>query len=266
MAAKAETKRGPFDFKRARVLICNDDGIHGPGLKVLEAVAREIAREVWVVAPETEQSASSHSLTLLRPLRIREISKRRYAVDGTPTDCVMLAGNLIMRDQLPDIVLSGVNRGGNLGDDVTYSGTVAAAMEATILGIRAVALSQLVTPNKPIHWATAERWAPKVLTKLSRMRWPKGMLVNVNFPDAPARSVTGIEVAPLGWRKIGDDVIQGTDPRSVPYYWIGGPRAEDRFRRGTDLEAAHRGAVVVTPLTVNLTHRGTLRTLKALFK
>ncbi len=132
----------PIDLAAARILISNDDGIEAPGLKLLTKVARTLSRDVWVVAPEQEQSGASHSLTLYRPLRVRKLGPRRFAVDGTPTDCVLLAVNVLLRDKRPSLVLSGVNAGGNLGEDVTYSGTVAAAMEATLLGVPAIALSQ----------------------------------------------------------------------------------------------------------------------------
>ncbi len=253
------------NLKSARVLISNDDGIDAPGLKLLEKVVRKLAREVWVVAPETEQSAASHSLTLRQPLRIRKVSKHRYAVNGTPTDSVLLGINRVMRDSPPDLVLSGVNRGGNLGDDVIYSGTVAAAMEGTLMDLPAVALSQVFQDRKPVRWSTAEAWIPKVLDGLIGMSFPPSVLVNVNFPDVPADKVSGIEVTRQGRRKIGSDLQSGVDPRGETYYWIGPQRTEDSFRKGTDLEAVNRGAVAVTALSADLTHAGALKTLKGLF-
>ncbi len=255
----------PVDLSRARVLISNDDGIDAPGLKVLERIVRKFAREVWVVAPETEQSAASHSLTLRRPLRIRKVSGRRYAVDGTPTDCMLLAERFIMKERRPDIVLAGINRGANLGEDVTYSGTVAVAMEATLLGIPAVALSLVREDGHALKWSTAEQWTERVLRRLVSMAWPANVLINVNFPDVPARSVTGIEVTRQGRRKIGDQLVEGVDPRGEPYFWIGVQRTEDRLRAGSDLEAVCRGAISVTPLSLDLTHRPSLRALKAVF-
>lgn len=144
------------DISRARVLISNDDGVHAPGLKMLEKVMRKMAKDVWVVAPETEQSAAAHSLTLRRPLRIRKLTARRFAVDGTPTDSVLMGINQVMKDNPPDLVLSGVNRGGNMGDDVTYSGTVAAALEGTLMGLPPIALSQVTEDGHPTKWSTAE--------------------------------------------------------------------------------------------------------------
>lgn len=250
---------------RARVLVTNDDGINAPGIKILQKALRGLAKEVWVVAPETEQSATAHSLTLRRPLRIRHVSGRRYAVDGTPTDCVLLAINQIMRDKRPDLVVSGINDGGNLGDDVTYSGTVAAAIEAVILGVPAIAFSQQSVDGETPHWGTAEHWVPRVLRKIAGLEVPKDTIINVNFPNVARADVSGIEIARQGARKIGDQVQEGHDPKGVPYYWIGGQRMEERFRRGTDLEVVSRGAVSVTPLSVDLTNRGFLKKLKAVF-
>ncbi len=260
MAAK------PFKLARARVLVSNDDGINAPGLKLLESVLAKLAGEVWVVAPETEQSASSHSLTLRRPLRIRQLSERRFAIDGTPTDSVLMGSNQIMKDTPPDLVISGINRGGNLGEDVTYSGTVAAAMEGTLLGIFSIAFSQVYNDTHPVKWATAEKWASRVLKKLMAEPWPAGVLINVNFPDVTAGRVTGIEITRQGRRKIGSDMAHGTDPRGEPYYWIGAQRREEHYRRGTDLEAVRRGAISVTPLTMDLTHGPTLKKMKDRFK
>lgn len=250
-------------LSKARVLISNDDGIAAPGLKVLEKALKPLVGEVWVVAPETEQSATSHSLTLRQPLRIRKISKFRFAVDGTPTDSVLLGVSQIMKDNPPDLVLSGVNRGGNLGEDVTYSGTVAAAMEGTLLGIPSVAFSQVYSDGRTVHWATAEHWIGPVLKYLEKIDWPSGVLMNVNFPPVNAKDVTSIEAASQGRRKIGGGLTPGVDPRGEPYYWIGPQREEDRGRKGTDLEAVLRGAIAVTPLTMDLTHATTLRKMKA---
>lgn len=260
-----DARLGPVALEDARVLVSNDDGIHAPGIKVLEKALESLVREVVVVAPETEQSATSHSLTLRRPLRIRELSDGRYAVDGTPTDAVLLGVTEVMKDDPPDLILSGVNRGGNLGEDVTYSGTVAAAMEGCLLGYPAVALSQVADDRNNVKWKTAERWIPKVLKKLAETDWPSGVLINVNFPDVTAAKVTGVELVRQGKRKIGGGMQQGIDPRGEPYYWIGVQRDEQRFRRGTDLECVGRGGVSVTPLSLDLTHGATLRRIKKTF-
>ena len=258
--------RNSVDLKKAQVLVCNDDGINAPGLKLLEKVLTPLAREVWVAAPETEQSAVSHSLTLRRPLRIRKLSARHFALDGTPTDCVLMGINEIMKSTPPDLVVSGVNRGGNLGEDVTYSGTVAAAMEGTLLGVPSVALSQVYADGHPVKWATAEKWTGKVLKILSAESWPPGVLINVNFPDVTAGRVTGIEVTRQGRRKIGSELVRGTDPRGEPYYWIGAQRREEKYSPGIDMEAISRGAISITPLTMDLTHGPTCKKLKARFK
>lgn len=253
------------DLSRARILISNDDGINAPGIKVLERVARALSDDVWVVAPESEQSAAGHSLTIRRPLRVRQVSERHFSVDGTPTDAVLLGVNQVLAAKKPDLVLSGVNRGANMGDDVTYSGTVAAAMEATILGIPAIALSQYLRPDQPVHWSTAEHWAPIVIRKVCSVGWGANVLMNVNFPDVLPAQVSGVEVVRQGKRKIGDELVERLDPRGEPYVWIGAQRAEDPGIAGTDIEAVVRGAVAVTPLCVDLTHGRTMDALKPLF-
>ncbi|HLI11454.1 MAG TPA: 5'/3'-nucleotidase SurE [Alphaproteobacteria bacterium] len=253
---------GLLDLSRARILLSNDDGIEANGLKVLERIARTLSDDVWVVAPETEQSAASHSLTLRVPLRIRALGPRRFAINGTPTDSVLLAVQHIMKDGPPDLVLSGVNRGGNLGEDVTYSGTIAAAMEGTLLGVPSIALSQHVGHGQRARWATAEHHAAAVIRKLAAIGWPKGVLLNVNFPDVPAEQVSGIVVASQGRRKLGGELERRLDPRGVPYYWIGTMRTEEPSRRGSDLAAINRGAISVTPLSLDLTHRQTMMRLR----
>jgi 5'-nucleotidase len=253
-------------LKKARVLLSNDDGIHAPGLKTLEDAIRPLVGELWVVAPETEQSATSHSLTLRRPLRIRHISDHRYAVDGTPTDAVLLGVNEVMKDGPPDLILSGINRGGNLGEDVTYSGTVAAAMEGALLGIPSIALSQVYEDRHKVKWATAKTWTPKVLKQLLSAGWPKGIFINVNFPDRTAAKVTGIEVCRQGRRKIGGELTRGVDPRGDEYFWIGPQRDEQKFLKGSDLAAVNDGAIAVTPLALDLTHSSTLKILEGKMK
>jgi len=258
--------RDPLILSNARVLVSNDDGIAAPGLKLLERAIKPLVKEVWVVAPETEQSATSHSLTLRQPLRIRKVSKRRFAVDGTPTDSVLLGISQVMKDNPPDLVLSGVNKGGNIGEDVIYSGTVAAAMEGALLGVPSIAFSQVYTDNRKVHWATAEHWIGPVLDYLSGADWPKNTLMNVNFPPVNAGDVTSIEAVRQGRRKIGGVLTPGVDPRGEAYYWIGPQREEDRAKKGTDLEAVLRGAIAVTPLTLDLTHAAGLKKLQAMQK
>jgi len=255
----------PIDLGTARILISNDDGIDAPGLQLLETVARALCPDVWVVAPEHEQSGAGHSLTLRRPLRIRKVAEQRYAVDGTPTDCVLMAIKFIMKDARPTLVLSGVNAGGNLGEDITYSGTVAAAMEATLLGVPAVALSQHYSRPAGPRWSTGEKYAAEVLRRLTAAPWPRETLVNVNFPDLPAEAVTGIAVTRQGRRKIGDNLVERIDPRGVPYYWIGPMRDESPSDPGTDLAAINAGAVSVTPIFLDFTNVPALAALSKLF-
>lgn len=256
------------DLSKARILISNDDGIDAPGIKILEKIARSLSKDVWVVAPASEQSAAGHSLTLRRPLRLRKHGRQRYSVDGTPTDSVLLAVNLLLKDKKPTLMLSGVNRGANLGDDVTYSGTVAAAMEATLLGVPAIALSQEHGASKSIHWKTTERFAAKVIRKACSVGWPRNVLINVNFPDCVAAEVKGVAAARQGARKIGDQIIERVDPRGEDYVWIGAQRNQktESAAPGTDIDAVLRkNMVAVTPLSVDLTHRETLRALRKAF-
>ena len=200
-----------------RILVTNDDGIHAPGLKAAEQIARALSDDVWVVAPETEQSGASHSLTLTEPLRIRDAGERRFAVRGTPTDCVMMAMHQIIVDERPGLVLSGVNRGGNMAEDVTYSGTIAAAMEGAMLGVPSIALSQVLTPGQPVKWTTAEHHGPGLIRRLLEAGWPNDVLLNVNFPDVAHGSVGGVEVAVQGRRDLSELYIDARiDARSVP--------------------------------------------------
>lgn len=255
-----------FDLSTARVLVSNDDGIHAKGLKLLEKALRGVVGEIWTVAPETEQSAASHSLTMRRPLRLRRVSRRRYTVDGTPSDCVLVAMNEVLRDRPPDLVLSGINRGGNMGEDAIYSGTVAAAREGALLGFRSAALSLTYANGQPARWPTAERWLRPVLDRLVAASWPAGVVMNVNFPDVDPDAVTGMEVTVQGRRKIGGALVPIADPAGRQYFWIGHGRDEDRYRKGTDLEAVNRGAVSVTPLGNDLTHRATMKTIASAFQ
>ncbi|WP_421861472.1 5'/3'-nucleotidase SurE [Parvibaculum sp.] len=247
-----------------RILVTNDDGIHAPGLKVLEKIARKLSKDVWVVAPEEEQSGSAHSLSLANPLRVRKMNAKRYAVRGTPSDCVLMAVRHIMKDNEPDLVLSGVNRGQNIADDVTYSGTIAAAMEGTQLGIPSVALSQAFgfSGQSKVKWATAEHFAPDILKKLIAAGWPREVLININFPDVVPGSVTGIEVTRQGKRDQSlVRVEERIDARNTPYYWLGFERILSNPPQGTDLRAIYEGRITVTPLHMDLTHQRTAKRL-----
>jgi len=254
--------------KQPRILLSNDDGINAPGLKCLERIARQLTDDIWIVAPETEQSGASHSLTLHHPLRLRQISKRKFAVSGTPTDCVVLAIAEIMKDSLPDLVLSGVNRGANIADDVTYSGTIAAAMEGTVLGVPSIALSQTwgFTDSPLVKWATAERHAPPIIRKLMQTGWPRDVLINVNFPDEEAAKKLKVEITSQGRRDQSLlEMDKRVDRRGIPYYWTGFQRVRSNPARGSDLHAIYAGNISVTPLHLDLTHDSTLRALRKLF-
>lgn len=243
-----------------RILVSNDDGIHAPGLAICEAIARELSDDVWVVAPETDQSGVAHSLSLNDPLRLREISEKRYAVRGTPTDCIIMAVRHIM-DVKPNLVISGVNRGQNVAEDVTYSGTVAAAMEATILGVPAFALSQAYGGEtaKNLHWDCGLRHGPKIIQKILKEGIPPNVLVNINFPNCQPDDVAGVNIAVQGQRK--QELLridERLDGRGNPYYWVAFGRGHSEPGRGTDLEALANKRIAVTPLRLDLTDEPTV--------
>jgi 5'-nucleotidase len=255
-----------LDLARARILVTNDDGISAPGLKVLERIARACSKDVWVVAPHSEQSAASHSLTLRRPLRVREISRRRFSVDGTPTDCVLVAQRKILAERTADIVLSGINQGANLGEDVSYSGTVAAAKEGASLGVPAIAFSQVRTPAGDLHWETAERFGVEVLRMVASFAWRKGLLINVNFPPIPCAAVTGVRVCDQGQRDATVELVDYVDPKGQPFIWIGDFTNDQSTHHGSDLAAIEGGAVAVTPLHLDMTHRPSLKPLRGMLE
>ncbi len=251
-----------------RILLTNDDGIHAPGLDVLEAIARQFSDDIWIVAPAEEQSGAGHSLTLGRPVRLRQFDERRFAVAGTPTDAVMMALRKILPGK-PDLVLSGVNRGANLGDDVTYSGTVSAAIEGALAGIRSVAFSQVYEKEgmgDSVPFGAAEAWGAKVLAPLLDAPFAPRTLVNVNFPPLAPQDVHGIRVVRQGFHDYArGSVVEGTDPRGYQYYWFGLHGIEHTPGHATDLEAIQDGYVSVTPLQLDLTHDGSLADLSARF-
>jgi len=231
-----------------RILISNDDGVHAKGLQALAAAFGQ--DEVWVVAPDREQSAASHAISLHRPLRISEIAARRFAVDGTPTDAVYVGINLVMKDARPDIVVSGVNHGPNLGNDVLYSGTVAAAMEGALLGCHAIAVSLAARP--PHDFSHAAAFAAALARRVVAQAPPAPVLLNVNVPRGP---VKGYRFVRLGRRDYGGEVVEKEDPRGRKYYWIGGEAARHDDIHDSDCNAVlDEGLVAVTPMQLDLTH------------
>jgi 5'/3'-nucleotidase len=252
-----------------RILITNDDGIHAPGLEVCERIARALSDEVWIVAPEIDQSGVSHSLSLNDPLRLREVGERHFAIKGTPTDCVIMGVRHIM-PQPPDLVLSGVNRGRNAAEDVTYSGTVAGAMEGTVLGIPSFALSQAyaASTKRMPHWDTAIQFAPDIIRRVLEAGVPREVLVNVNFPDCPPGEVAGMAVAVQGKRDQELLRIDARhDGRGNPYYWIAfGRGGIAGARSGSDLAALSENRIAITPLRLDLTDEPFMTKLAELFE
>ena len=252
-----------------RILLTNDDGIHAPGLAVLEEIARALSDDVWVVAPETDQSGVSHSLSLNDPLRMRGLDARRFAIKGTPTDCVIMGVRHILDGKGPDLILSGVNRGQNAAEDVTYSGTIAGALESTILGIPAFALAQAYSAanRQTPHWETAVAHGPALIRKVLAEGIPRDVLVNVNFPDCAPADVKGIAVTTQGkrdqeWLRID----ARHDGRGNPYYWIAYARGvKPAGAHGTDLAALADNRIAVTPLRLDMTDQPFLTKLAGLF-
>ena len=244
-----------------RILLTNDDGYHAPGMAVLETIARQLSDDIWVCAPAEEQSGAGHSLTLSRPVRVRQHGERRWSCSGTPTDSVMMAIGKLMPEK-PDLILSGVNRGANLGDDITYSGTVSAAIEGALAGIRSIALSQVYAREgmaDTVPFAAAEAWGAKVIAPLLDAPFAERTLVNVNFPPVAAEEVKGIRVVRQGFHDYArTTVVEGRDPRGYPYYWFGLHGIEHTPAQSTDLEAIADGYVSVTPLMLDLTHDASL--------
>ncbi|MGB3272044.1 MAG: 5'/3'-nucleotidase SurE [Xanthobacteraceae bacterium] len=241
-----------------RILCTNDDGIHAPGLKIVEQIARELSDDVWVVAPELDQSGVSHSLSLNDPLRLREVGPRHFAVRGTPTDCVIMGSRHIVGDKQPDLVLSGVNKGRNVAEDVVYSGTIAGALEGTILGFPSFALSQEFggRGGKTPPWDVALKYGADVVQRVLKLGVPRDTVININFPSCLPDEVQGVVVARQGKRNQNFLRIDGRrDGRGNPYYWIGfEPIAHvDPPSEGTDLAALAANYVSVTPLRLNRT-------------
>jgi 5'-nucleotidase len=249
-----------------RILLTNDDGIHAEGLESLEKIARALSDDVWVVAPEVEQSGASRALTLSDPLRLRKLGDRRFAVSGTPTDCVMLGIEELMKDDRPDLVLSGVNRGHNVAEDVTMSGTVAGAIMGMALGVPSIALSQSLSAfhdEAVAHWRTGEHYGPGIIARLLQAGWPKDVVININFPNRPIDQVSEVEVTRQGFRDLHNmRAEKRTDLRGRDYYWMGFTARRPTVADGTDIAAVLSGRISVTPLHIDLTHEATVHDLK----
>lgn len=242
----------------ARVMLINDDGVDAPGLKLLERLVRPLVRELWVVAPAKEESGTSHAFSIHRPVRMTEVGERRFAVDGMPADAAIIGLKVAMKDAPPDIVLSGVNRGANIGDDSSYSGTVGAAMEAAMAGVPAVAFSLNRAPRMEPKWPTVERHLVPTLTRLLEQSWPTGAVLNVNFPDFEPDAVKGFRVTRLGRRRPGGEIMHGVDPAGHEFYWIGTKRILGDIAPDSDVQAAEDGYISMTPLTFDLTDEALL--------
>ena len=237
-----------------RILLTNDDGIEAPGLAVLEEIARELGREIWVVAPERDQSGVSHAVSLHQPIRVSERGPQRYGITGTPGDCAVMGVCHLMAGAPPDLLLCGVNRGANLGMETVFSGTVGGAMTGMMLGIPSIALSQAWTDRLHVRWPTARALGPSVVRQLLAIGWGEATCLNVNFPDLPSA-----EVGPLTLARQGVGLLQGmhvetrTDPRDIPYHWISFRRGPREQGPESDIEALNAGRVVVTPLRYDRT-------------
>ncbi len=240
------------------ILVTNDDGIQSPGIKAL-AKALQSVGEVYVLAPDRERSAVGHSLTLNHPLRADRIDSHTFAISGTPTDCVMM-GVLGFLKTKPDLVVSGINRGPNLGDDITYSGTVSAAIEGTLLGIPSFAIS--LAGRTELNFKPAGEFAKQVAQQILKNGLPKDTLLNVNIPAVPAKKIKGVQVVSQGKRIYRDKLIEKTDPRGRSYYWIGGEEPAFKNEPGTDFRAIQENYISVTPLHLDLTHHKSLVTIR----
>lgn len=243
-----------------RILITNDDGFDAQGIRILQKIAEALSDDVWMVAPETNQSGASHALTLQVPLRYREVGEKAFAVRGTPADCVIMGAKHVLKDQPPTLVLSGVNHGSNAAEDVSYSGTIAGAMQGTHLGIRSIAMSLMIGDENESdiaarqNWQTALEYGPDLIRRLLKTDWPKGVLMNVNFPNARPEDVEGVAVTEQGTRDLsGLHLAERHDTWGTPYFWIGFERKEQKIVDGTDLWALANNHISVTPLSLKFT-------------
>lgn len=246
--------------KRRKILITNDDGIHSEGIWILKKYLTEIG-DVFIVAPDRERSATGHAITLHRPLRMHRIKKNAYAVDGTPTDCVILGYNLLFKEEKPDLIISGINKGGNLGDDITYSGTVCAALEGAMLGIKSFAIS--IVSKAGFNFVPAAMFAKILSLQLLKNIGEKNLVLNVNIPNVQhINDIKGIKVTRQGKRKYEELVIEKVDPRGKKYYWIGGNLEPVKNEKDTDISAISEGFISITPVTLDMTDHKRIDELK----
>lgn len=252
----------PRASKRAKplILVSNDDGVHAEGLRALGRKLKALGRVV-VVAPDQQRSAASHSITLHRPLRIRKLSRDIFAIDGTPTDCINLGINEILKER-PDLIVSGINSGPNLGDDIHYSGTVSAAMEGGILGVPSIAISMVAGARDVVIYKPASEFCVKLARKVLKDGLPKGVILNVNVPSVPASNLRGYAFTKQGKRNYGDIIVEKIDPRGKRYFWIGGDEEGFDDIRGSDCNVVAEGKISITPIRVNLTDSAALKRLK----
>lgn len=248
-----------------RILCTNDDGVHARGLESLVAIARALSDDVWVVAPHEEQSGAARALTLADPLRVRKYDERRYSISGTPTDAVMMAVQKLLPGP-PDLVLSGVNNGQNLADDLTFSGTIAGALQGMTLGIPSIALSLARFSRDQARWATPEALGPAIIQRLLETGWPADVVININFPDRDPQGVAGIEATRQGARdRFSLFLEERQDLRGGAYYWFGYNQTLSDPPEGTDLRAVYEGRISITPLHLALTHDAALASLRGAF-
>jgi 5'-nucleotidase len=251
-----------------RILISNDDGIHAPGLAVLETMARTLSDDVWIVAPEVEKSGAGRAITLTDPIRIRHIADKHFACSGTPTDCVLLGIAEIMKDHRPDLVLSGINRGQNLAEDTSVSGTVAAAMQGMQMGVPSIALSQAMNfrAGQPIPWQTAAAHGPDLLARIMTTKWGPNTVINVNFPDCLPEDVAGTQVTFQGFRDEAiNHIDRRADLRGNAYFWIGYQGKLSKPPEGSDLRAIYDNHISITPLHLDMTEHKALDALRKVF-
>ena len=241
------------------ILVSNDDGVRSEGIVALAEALKDLGT-VYVVAPDRERSAAGHSLSLAHPLRVEKLSPRVYSVDGTPTDCVNLGVNGILKGKKVDLLVSGINKGANLGDDITYSGTVSAAMEGTLLGVPSIAIS-LVTRSR-FRFDTASAMAVDVAQKVLKRGLPDDTLLNINVPNTAREEIKGVRVTRMGKRVYGDMIVEKRDPRGKKYYWIGGDNLNSEDVPGSDLEAIEEGFISITPIHLDLTNFAAIRALR----